>query len=206
MQRDGLSELPAAEKTTRWLRDEKGGSVYLRLSTRAIAQLPRTVTPTLREDIIQGGYWLRRPDEGTGLAIVAMGAVMPEAIEAAGLLAEDRRGVGVLAVTSADRLSAGWHSAQRARERGDRGAMAQVEHLLADLPRDAAIITVCDGYPETLSWIGGVAGHRVRALGPEHFGQSGSIPELYAHHGMDVNAILAAAEGLGRSKVRYRRV
>jgi pyruvate dehydrogenase E1 component len=205
LQRDGLSELPAAEKTTRWLRDEKGGSVYLRLSTRAIPQLPRSMSRGLREDIIQGGYWLRKPDAGTGLAIVAMGAVLPEAIEAAGLLAEDRRGVGVLAVTSADRLSAGWHSAQRARERGDRSAMAQVEHLLDDLPRDAAIITVCDAYPETLSWLGGVAGHRVRALGVEHFGQSGSIPELYAHHGLDVNAILAAAEGLGRSKVRYRR-
>jgi pyruvate dehydrogenase E1 component len=205
MQRDGLGETPAAERSTRWLRDEKGGSVYLRLSTRPLAQLPRTMTPTLREDIIQGGYWIRQPEPGTTTCIVAMGAVMPEAIEAAGLLAEDRRGVGLMAVTSADRLSAGWHGSQRARERGDVSAIAHVEHLLSDLPRDAVIITVCDAYPETLAWLGGVNGHRIRALGPEHFGQSGSIQELYAHHGFDVNGILAAAEGLGGRRVRYRR-
>jgi pyruvate dehydrogenase E1 component len=188
----------------RWLRDEKGGSVYLRLSTRPIEQLSREMTPSLRSDIINGGYWLRRPEPGTGLAIVTMGAVAPEAIEAAGLLSEDRRGVGVLAVTSADRLSAGWHGAQRARENGKWAARSHVEMLLSALPRDASIITVCDAHPETLSWLGSVMGHRVRPLGVEHFGQSGSISELYGHYGLDVNAILAAAEGLGARPVRYR--
>ncbi len=193
------------DKERRWLRDEKGGSVYLRLSTRPLEQPARPMSPELRDDIIQGGYWVRRPEPGTGLAIAYMGAVAPEAIEAAGLLAEDRRGVGVLAITSADRLSASWHGAQRAREHGDRAARAHVETLLDALPRDAAIITLCDAHPETLSWIGGVCGHRVRALGVEHFGQSGSISELYAHYGLDTNALFAAAEGLGRSPVRYRR-
>jgi pyruvate dehydrogenase E1 component len=133
-----------------------------------------------------------------------MGAVAPEAIEAAGLLSEDRRGVGVLAVTSADRLTAGWHDAQRARERGHYGARAHIETLLSALPRDAGIITVCDAHPETLSWIGSVHGHRVRALGVDHFGQSGSISELYAHYGLDAEAILAAAEGMIGRPVRYR--
>src|SRR5690606_39273311 len=192
------------EKEERWLRDEKGGSVYLRLTTRPIEQLQRQITPELRSEIIDGGYWLRRPDPGTSLAIIYTGAVAPEAIEAAGLLSEDRRGVGVLAVPSADRLSAGWHGAQRAREHGARGARSHVENLLAALPRDAAIITICDAHPETLSWIGSVMGHRVRPLGVEHFGQSGSISELYGHYGLDVNAILAAAEGLGARPVRYR--
>jgi pyruvate dehydrogenase E1 component len=192
------------DKERRWHRDEKGGSVYLRLSTRPIPQPARPVTEPLRREIIDGGYWLRRPEPQTRLAIVTMGAVAPEAIEAAGLLGEDLRGIGVLQVTSADRLSAGWHGAQRARENGDPGAQSHVERLLAELPRDAALITLCDAYPETLSWIGGVAGHRVRALGPEHFGQSGSIRELYAHYGLDANAILAAAEGLTGRRARYR--
>jgi pyruvate dehydrogenase E1 component len=133
-----------------------------------------------------------------------MGAVAPEAVQAAGLLAEDARGVGVLAVTSADRLSAGWHGAQRAREHGDGAASAHVERLLEALPRDAGIVTVCDAYPETLSWIGGVLGHRVRALGVEHFGQSGSLSELYGHYGLDANAILAAAEAMSGRPARYR--
>jgi pyruvate dehydrogenase E1 component len=161
------------------------------------------MTDKLREEIIDGAYWMRKPEPGTDLAIVYTGAVAPEAIEAAGLLAEDRR-VGVLAVTSADRLSAGWHAAQRAREHGEREARAHIETLLAELPRDAGIITLTDAYPEALSWIGGVLGHRVRALGVEHFGQSGSLSELYSHYGLDVNAILSAAEGLSGRPVRYR--
>jgi pyruvate dehydrogenase E1 component len=201
---DYLQREAPEEKERRWHRDEKGGSVYLRLTTRPIEQLSRAMTPELREAIIGGGYWLRRPDPGGDLAIVYAGAVAPEAIEAAGLLAEDRRGIGVLAVTSADRLSAGWHAAQRARESGVRDARAHVELLLAALPRDAAIVTVTDAHPEALSWLGGVLGHRVRALGVEHFGQSGSIPDLYSHYGLDVNAILAAAEGIGGRPVRYR--
>ncbi len=199
MQREGIED-----KTRRWHWDEKGGSVYLRLSTRPIEQLSRVMEEALAQDIINGGYWLRAPEASTGLAIVYMGALAPEAIEAAGLLAEDRRGVGVLAVTSADRLSAGWHVAQRTREKGDRRARSHIEGLIAQLPCDAHIITMCDGHPETLSWIGGVMGHRVRALGVEHFGQSGSIPELYAHYGLDANAVLAAVEGLSGERVRYR--
>ena len=201
MQRDGK-----AKKVRSWEWEEAGGSVYLRLSTRPLDQLARTMTPELSRDVIQGGYWLRRPDPATQLAIVYMGALAPEAIEAAGLLAEDRRGIGVLAVTSADRLSAGWHGSQRAREQGMPNAQAHVEALLSELPRDAGIITLCDGYPETLSWIGGVMGHRVRALGVEHFGQSGSLSELYAHYGLDANAIMAAAEGLTGGRIRYRRM
>ena len=200
MQREGPEENKSG-----WSRDEKGGSVYLRLSTRPVEQIPRQMTDELRHNIIDGGYWLRRPDPGTQLAIVYMGAVAPEAIEAAALLGENRGGIGVLAITSADRLSAGWHGAERAREQGDRTARSHVETLLAALPRDAGIITICDGYPETLSWIGGVAGHRVRALGVEHFGQSGSIPELYAHYGLDAAAVLRAAEVLTGRPARYRR-
>jgi pyruvate dehydrogenase E1 component len=187
----------------RWHREEKGGSVYLRLSTRPLEQVARPMTPELREDVIRGGYWLRRPDARCRLAIVYMGAVAPEAITAAGLLAEDHGSVGVLAVTSADRLSAGWHGADRAREGGDNEARSHIEHLLGALASDAQIVTVCDAHPESLSWIGGVAGHRVRALGVEHFGQSGSIGELYAHYGLDVRAILAAARRLTGRPSRY---
>jgi len=33
-------------------------------------------------------------------------------------------------------------------------------------------------------------------LGVEHFGQSGSIPDLYRHYGIDANAIVAAAQSI----------
>ena len=200
IQRDDSGELASG-----WEREDTGGSVYLRLSTRPVQQITRTVDPAFRDAVISGGYWLRRPEAGCDLVIAYTGCVVPDVIEAAGLLAEDRRGVGVLAVTSADRLSAGWHAAQRARERGHIAALSTVERLLAEMPRDAALITVHDGHPEALSWLGSVCGHRTRALGVEHFGQSGSIQELYAHYGLDANAILSAAEGLtGGRPVRYR--
>jgi pyruvate dehydrogenase E1 component len=37
-----------------WLRDETGGSVYLRLSTRPIEQIERTMTDALRQQIVDG--------------------------------------------------------------------------------------------------------------------------------------------------------
>jgi pyruvate dehydrogenase E1 component len=46
----------------------------------------------------------------------------------------------------------------------------------------------------------------VRSLGVEHFGQTGSIPDLYRHHGIDTNAIVAAAEGIAPGRpIRHLR-
>jgi pyruvate dehydrogenase E1 component len=126
--------------------------------------------------------------------VASTGAVAPEAIEAVGLMAEDRRDIGLLAVTSADRLNAGWTAAQRARERGLVHARSHVERLLSDLPPDCALVTVLDGHPATLAWLGSVAGHRTRSLGVEHFGQTGSILDLYRHFGIDAQGIIAAAQ------------
>ncbi|BBE73902.1 transketolase-like TK C-terminal-containing protein [Oharaeibacter diazotrophicus] len=179
-----------------WLRDETGGSVYLRLTTRPLEQIPRTLDGDLTRAIIDGGYWLRPPEPTCEVAIVYQGALAPEAIEAAGLLAEDRRGVAVLAVTSADRLSAGWHAAERARQRGRATATCHVERLLDALPRDAGLVTVLDGHPTALSWIGAVRGHRVKPLGVEHFGQSGTIPDLFHAYGIDANAIAHAVSAV----------
>jgi pyruvate dehydrogenase E1 component len=175
---------------------EGGGSVYLRLSTRPIDQIVRTMSPELRRDVIAGGYWLRPPGPNCQVVVAYVGAVAPEAIEAVGLMAEDRRDVGLLAVTSADRLHACWTAAQRAREAGDLRARSHVERLLADLPPQCGLVTVLDGHPATLAWLGSVHGHRLRALGVEHFGQTGSIADLYRHYGIDASAIMTAAETL----------
>jgi pyruvate dehydrogenase E1 component len=179
-----------------WLRDETGGSVYLRLSTRPIEQIERTMTPELRQAIVDGAYWLREPGPNCQVVVAYTGAVAPEAIQAVGLMAEDRRDVGLLAVTSADRLNAGWTAAWRAKERGLVHARSHIERLFAGLPRHCGIVSVVDGHPATLGWLGAVAGHRARPLGVEHFGQTGSIEDLYAHYGIDARAIIAAAEAI----------
>lgn len=175
----------------------EGGSVYLRLSTRSIEQAQRIMTPELRQGITDGAYWLRKPGPNAEVVIAYTGAVAPEAIEATGFIGESRRDVGLLAITSADRLHAGWTAARRLR-RDRRGVqhLSHIEKLLAPLPRDCGIVTVIDGHPAALGWLGSVRGHRVEALGVEQFGQTGTIADLYRHHGIDANAIIDAAESL----------
>ena len=203
IQKDGDAE-PSPRN---WLRDETGGSVYLRLSTRPIEQIKRGITPELRQSIIDGAYWLRKPGPNCQVVVAYTGTVAPEAIQAVGLIAEDRRDVGLLAVTSADRLNAAWTAASRARERGLVHARSHIERLLDDVPSHCGIVTVLDGHPATLAWLGSVHGHRVRPLGVEHFGQTGSIADLYRHHGIDTDAIVAAAQAIvpGRP-IRHLRV
>ena len=200
VQRDG-----SGESEIEWLRDVEGGAVYLRLSTRPVEQPKREIDAAARHGIIAGGYWLREPAPGAEIAIAYTGAVAPEALQAWEQLIEDLPGAGLLAVTSADRLGAGWHAAERARQHGEGlGARSHVERLLEPLAPDAGIVTVTDGHPEALTWIGSVLGHRVKPLGVEHFGQSGSLPDLFRHYRIDSDAILdaCAAALIGRKGVR----
>jgi pyruvate dehydrogenase E1 component len=196
MQKDGEGD--PDERT--WLRDETGGSVYLRLTTNPIEQPGTRADEDFRQGAIDGAYWLRKPGPNCEVVIAYQGVVAPEAIRAAGRIAETRRDVGVLAVTSADRLNAGWTAAQRARARGNPSAKSHIETLTAALPRHCKIVTVIDGHPATLAWIGSVHGHQTIPLGVEHFGQTGTIGDLYGHFGINAEAIVQAAIGLSEGR------
>ncbi|MFZ5608197.1 MAG: transketolase [Pseudomonadota bacterium] len=171
---------------------DDGGSLYLRLSTRVIAQPARAMDEALRAGILNGGYWQAPPAAGAKLAIVYTGALAPEAMAAHQALLEDLPGAGLLAVPSPDRLYQGWLARTRARGEGQRPPACPAERLLACLAPDAALVTAIDGAPAALSWLGGVAGHRVFSLGVERFGQSADIPDLYGVHRIDESAILDA--------------
>jgi pyruvate dehydrogenase E1 component len=168
-----------------------GGSVYLRLTTRQIPQPERSMGPELAAAVLAGGYWLVPPRPGAELALVTTGAVVPEALAALEELRDDIPGAGLLLVTSADRLHADWRA---------NAGLGTAARLLAPLAPDAALVTVLDGHPATLSWLGAVLGHRVWPLGTHRFGQSADIPDLYAAAGLDAAAILdaCAAACLGR--------
>ena len=183
-----------------WLRDETGGSVYLRLSTNSLEQPGKRLDDDFRQGAVDGAYWLRRPGPNCDVVIAYQGAIAPEAIRAAGLIGEARRDVGVLAVTSADRLNAGWTAAQRARTRGIANAQSFAERLLTGLPRHCRLVTVIDGHPATLSWLGSVSGHQVVSLGVEHFGQTGTIGDLYRHYGIDAESIVRRVDKLTSGK------
>ncbi|MFZ7094367.1 1-deoxy-D-xylulose-5-phosphate synthase N-terminal domain-containing protein [Primorskyibacter sp. 2E233] len=196
LQKDGEGD--PDERT--WLRDETGGSVYLRLTTNPIEQPGKRVNEDFRQGAIDGAYWLRKPGPNCEIVIAYQGAVAPEAIKAAGAIAQERRDVGVLAVTSADRLNAGWTAAQRARAGGVHGAQAHIETLLAGVPRHCMLITVIDGHPATLSWLGAVHGHRTISHGVEHFGQTGTIADLYRHFRLDAQALVQSASELSQGR------
>ena len=196
MQRAGDARPDLAD----WPRDVTGGSVYLRLSTRTIEQPPRDMAKPLADDIIRGAYWLKAPTPECDTVIAYQGVLANEAIAAAAAIGGDRRNVAVLAVTSADRLNAGWHAAQRARLHGDDDARSHIENLLADIPHTAGLITAIDAHPATLGWLGSVLGHRTVTLGVEHFGQTGTVNDLYAHFGIGARAIETAARSFSRAR------
>ena len=185
----------------------EGGSVYMRLSTRSIEQPKRIMTPELQQHITDGAYWLRKPGDNCDLVIAYTGTLAPEAIEATGLLGESHRDIGLLAITSADRLHSGWTAARRTRREQRTPQQSHIEKLLAPISRDCGIVTVLDGHPATLAWLGAVHGHRLEALGVEHFGQTGTIGDLYRHHGIDANSIIDAAEALSPAMpIRHRKM
>ncbi len=202
MQKDGEGD--PDERT--WLRDETGGSVYLRLSTNPLEQPGKRVDDAFRQGAIDGAYWLRKPGPNCEVVIAYQGVIASEAIKAAGIIGGGRRDVGVLAVTSADRLNAGWTAAQRARARGNSTATGHIETLMAELPPHCNIITVIDGHPATLAWLGAVHGHRTIPLGIEHFGQTGTIADLYHHYGIDAASIVEKVNGLTAGKVVAKHV
>ena len=108
---------------------------------------------------------------------------MPEAVAAADTLAEEAGiAADVVCVTSPDTLFRSFQARAGLGE-GD-------PHTLARLfPHDVPIVTVLDGHPHTLAFLGS----RIACLGVQRFGQSGDIDELYEHHQIDAESVVGAA-------------
>ena len=183
----------------RWTFDHmqavEGGSVYLRLTTRVIEQVARE-NDDWQSDALRGGYWLKRPGLGAEVAIVATGAIMPEALAAWQELQDDIPGLGLLNVTSPDLLHRGWSAGRAGRWISGRSEASHAAKLLAALSPSAGLITIIDGSPGALSWLGGVRGQRVSPLGIDRFGQTGDLPDLYREYRLDTQAIFDAAAEL----------
>jgi pyruvate dehydrogenase E1 component len=172
------------------LQASDGGSVYLRLSTRSLEQPHRPAGTDWAADMLLGAYWQVAPGPGARLALAYTGAVAPEAMDAFAQILEDAPDAGLLAVPSPDLLHRDLAGAR------ENGAVSHAARLLGALSTDAKLVTVIDGPPASLSWLGGVLGHRTAALGVERFGQSGDIPALYEAYGLDCGAILDAVASL----------
>jgi pyruvate dehydrogenase E1 component len=171
-----------------------GSSAYFRLTTRPIDQslagLPddRAALARRRDEVLSGGYVLRRALTAPEVTLVGAGAVMPEVLEAADELTEAGRAVDVVCLTSADLV----FRALRARQGLTDAADGILDVLLA-ADRAAPMVTVLDGHPHTLSFLGSVRNVPIACLGVEDFGQSGDVEDLYRHFGIDAETIAGAA-------------
>jgi pyruvate dehydrogenase E1 component len=171
-----------------------GCSSYFRLSTRPVDQAlaaPPEDPARLeqrRRWALAGGYVLRRAPGAPQLTLVGMGALMPEVLAAADELDEAGFAADVICLTSADLVFRAW----RARS----GLLSADETILDELfPADrmAPIVTVLDGHPHTLSFLGAIRTVPITCLGVDDFGQSGDVADLYRHFGVDVDTIVGAA-------------
>ena len=178
-----------------------GEALYLRLSTTPIDQDPFTAAAAhtgeeqLRADVIAGGFRLREAGESDDRVIIAAcGAIVPEALAAATLLADDE-GVEatVLCLSSPDRLYRDWQEHRTAPLHGGTVAPSHLERLLTPDERNLPVVTVIDGASHALSFVGSALGVRSIPLGVDRFGQTGSQPEVYAEYAIDAASIATAA-------------
>ena len=170
-----------------YLQDENGGSIYLRLSTRTIDQPLRNLDKNLTNNILKGGYWLKKPGSNPEIIIVYQGVMANEVIKATGFLGERFKDAGVLSITSSDNLFNEWK--KKSISFNLETSKSHIEHLLEVVPRDTKIITVIDGHPMTLSWLGSVYGHKTLPLGVDRFGQTGNINDLFEEFAIDSQSI-----------------
>jgi pyruvate dehydrogenase E1 component len=172
---------------------QHGESVYLRLTTRALQQETVPNTPAWRRQVLEGGYWLRdyrqQPDYPAKprVHLFASGVMLAEALTASDAALEDGIYANIINVTSVDRLFRGW----LAQCRGER-TPSVLDALVPLADRHVPAVTLLDGHPLALAWLGNVLHAPLRALGVTAFGESASLPDLYHKHQIDADAVLGA--------------
>jgi pyruvate dehydrogenase E1 component len=170
-----------------------GVSAYLRLSTRPVDQTLAAVPtdPAARErrrrQVVAGAYALRH-SEKPRLTIAAMGAVVPEALAAADRLDQVGVPTDVVCVTSPGQLFRALRSRQ-----GHEPAENWILDQVFPAERATPLVTVLDGHPHTLAFLGAINRMPVSTLGVTRFGQSGSLEDVYRYHGLDTDSIVRAA-------------
>ncbi|WUR85963.1 hypothetical protein OG967_48075 [Streptomyces phaeochromogenes] len=137
-----------------------------------------------RRQVVAGAYPLLRTDG----AKVTIAAVVPEALAAAERLAQVGVPAEVVCVTSPDLL----YRAVRARQGHEQAESWGLDQVFP-AERAAPLVTVLDGHPHTLAFLATVNRVPVSSLGVTRFGQSGSLEDVYRHHGLDADSIVRAA-------------
>jgi len=206
-----ISAEPAYAREVDWLlchslnqlADAEGQSVYLRLSTRPVDQEPfdscveRYGEAVLRAQVLAGGYRLvdAAKDGRPAVTLVATGAMVPDALQAAESLHDEGVSASVINVTSSDRLYRSWQGGFSRAAASD-SVVREPSHLHRLIPpaeRRHPIVSVHDASSHALAWIGTAVGSRQLPLGVDQFGESGTIADLHDITGISAGNIVNAA-------------
>ncbi len=122
----------------------------------------------------------------------ASGALVPEAIRAAAGLEGEGVFANVINVTGPGPLYGRYQAHVRAAVDGTRETPEFLSEIVPADERSASIVTVVDGHPHTLAWLGGALSAKTLALGVTEFGQSGSPDDLYREYRIDATSIMGA--------------
>lgn len=180
------------------LQDRAGGrSLYLRLSTNPLQQPELPADGGWKRQVVEGGYWLRDyrgvPDypRAHRFNLISTGVMTAQALAASDQLREEGVYANVIQVTSPDRLYQGWRAYTRSRL-ADR--QSEEPYLFELIPPEERhpLISVIDGHPLSLQWLGEALEVPQVALGVSEFGESGDIESLYRSMGIHADDIVAA--------------
>ena len=183
----------------------RSGSTYLRLTNKPVDQsLLRVPTDLrererLREEVIRGAYRLLdrsgepgyRPGKNAA-HIFAAGAMVTEALAASGQLMGQGVFANVFNVTGAGPLNREFQTALQAALSGEKKSSHLLEQLVPAAERNVPVVTVVDGHPHSMAWIGAALQSPTYPLGVLGFGQSGTIAELYREYKIDAASIQTA--------------
>ena len=157
----------------------------------------------LRRQVLGGAYRLldRSGEDGYGseynvVNVFASGAMVPEAVAASDRLLEEGVFANVINVTGPGPLYRRFQESVRARAPAEPRSRSRSCRRSSPLgERSAPIVTVVDGAPHSLAWIGAAMRATTLPLGVMDFGQSGSPEELYGEYEIDADSIMAACFG-----------
>jgi pyruvate dehydrogenase E1 component len=180
-------------------------STYLRLTTKPADQglfrMPSdpAAVEKLRRQVIAGAYRLVDLSGETGyepganvVNVFASGAIVPEAAEASRKLQEEGVFANVINVTGPGPLYSAFQSSTRDATASGGGGRPFLSDIIPFTDRSAPAVTVADGHPHGLAWIGAALATTTIPLGATSYGQSGAPEDLYREYGIDASSIMAA--------------
>jgi pyruvate dehydrogenase E1 component len=145
----------------------------------------RSLSNSIKDDIIKGGYWLQNNEKKLDLIIICTGVIVGEVINCLNLIKDEELNIGIFIATSPDALYEDWITSTK-----KSNYKSHLEKKLFNVNTKTPIITIIDGHSSALSWIGSIKGQKIIPLGVNKFGQSGDLKEVYQFNEIDLNSIV----------------